>query len=378
MQIITADFIYYAGRAQQNLAIQIDGRGRVQAVGALAQLGSPTLALPGRLILPGLVDVYCPSALPTADEAPLGAARALMLRVQLMRRLAMGVTTVGLPHVVADDGDTPWAQADCIMDAAATVGLRVAMLDTFDLTPTKTSPKPSLDAAIGRFELLVQRVLARRDNRLSWALLAPTPAAMPLDALVALRLRLGHLPCLVGLDASDADPQVARLVAAGLVDAGLTVLDSGNCTETAQASLRHGGARWGLQTPSWPRLGPAPVTPSITSPAHLACFTGQSDAISPLPQLPSPVNPGCAQRLLRAAGVGGTTALGLRGGALGQGSWADLFTLPIAPLAQAAAQVAHLPLGEALPLGVALATPQLACDVMVAGRWLVGGPLGPS
>ena len=89
----------------------------------------------------------------------------------------------------------------------------------------------------------MQHILARGDPHFSWALWASAVAGMPVNALVGLRVRLCHLPCLVALP---ADAYVQQSHAAGLLDASVTVLDSIGLGAAAQARLAQAGSRHGI------------------------------------------------------------------------------------------------------------------------------------
>ena len=196
---------------------------------------------------------------------------------------------------------------------------------------------------------------------------------MPVDALVGLRVRLSHLPCLVALGAADPDAEVACLADAGLLDAGLTVLDTAGCGSAARERLARAGARHGTDASVWARLWAAPPAGYVTSlQAYPAAITAYAEALSPLHAASAPPEPAAAAALVRAATVGSTTALGLRGGALFAGDWADLYSVSLARLQASLAAYGHLPMAESLPCALVAAGPIAASDVMVAGSSIIG------
>jgi hypothetical protein len=389
--LLAAERTLVDGRAVPGMGVSISPLGRVQAVGLLPSLGRPTHVWPGELLVPGLVDVFAPRLWQLASgDGPWGYTE---LTQAFRQRLSRGVTTVGIPHRprgrFAQGGwRHPFAEADRILAAAQEVGLRVALLDTLALRPKGAmvpepaeDRAPSLDGAIGAFEQLVRHIMSYQDSRMSWALYVPDAAQMPLDALMGLRVRLGHLPCLLAAGQSPGGAYVHALAQRHLLDASVAYLDVAGLDAVAAARLAAWGARH-VQGPEalgahlWQQAEacvPLPPAGPVSLDASWAAMTGEGDALTPLclqpPRPPAgPLPQAAAQALLRAATEGGTKALGLRGGQLRSGHAADGFTVSLEDPALLAALPVGLPLEEALPVALARAGAHLR-----ATRTIVGG-----
>jgi len=390
--LLAAERTLVGGRAETGVGVSISPLGRVQAVGPLQSLGRPTHLWPGELWVPGLVDACAPRLWQLASGE--GASPHQDLRRALQQRLSRGVTTVGIPHhprarFAPGGWRHPFAEADRILAAAQEVGIRVALLDTLALRPKGPAASepalhraPSLDAAIGAFEQLVRHIMSYQDSRMSWALYVPEPAWMPMDALMGLRVRLSHLPCLLAAGRGQGGAYVHALAERHLLDASVAYLDTEGLDAAAAACLAQWGARhvqgpqalgarlWQEPAPGAPQ--PAQHPQSSAGP-YLAAMTGEQDALTPLGVLPPGPASGAlpksaAQALLRAATEGSTKALGLRGGQLRPTHAADGFTVSLGDPALLAALPTDMPLEEALPVALARAGATLT-----ARRTVVGG-----
>ena len=186
-----------------------------------------------------------------------------------------------------------------------------------------------------------------------------------MDALTGLRVRLSHLPCLLVAEGPDASADVCEAAAKNLLDACTSVVDLVGLDAQATAALHRAGA-WHVQLPG------AAVAQGST--VRSACMTGNSGE-SALLQVPpgSSHSAGTLSAWLTAASAGGTKALGLRGGSLAPGDWADLFVVPLGDLPSKRqglwGRAQQEPEGDALARHLTLLAPQLQPSwMLVAGR----------
>jgi len=387
--LLAAERTLVGGRAEAGMGVSISPLGRVLAVAPLHQLGPPTHLWPGELLVPGLVDV-CSLRLghiASGDDAQRTSYGAL--KQALQERLRRGVTTVGIPHgpkgrFASEGWRYPFAEADRILAAAQEVGIRVALLDGMAVAPNKGATAaglpqgvaPSLHGAIEAFEGLVRHIMSYQDSRMSWALYVPDPTWMPMDALMGLRVRLSHLPCLLAPAHGDGGAYVHALAQRQLLDASVTYLDAEGLDASATTCL----AEWGARHAQGPQAFKARISreaqscgPQSLSIRNLATMTGDEDPLTPLHALPldpalGPLPLAVAQKLLWAATEGSTKALGLRGGQLHPGHAADGFTVSLQDPALRSALPLGAPPEEALPVALARAGARIrAVRTVVAG-----------
>jgi formimidoylglutamate deiminase len=451
--LLTADKILYGNHVYGNLGIAIDGRGRIEAVGPLTQLGEPDCVLHNRLVMPGLISAHVQVARrllrPGSCVDKTLAAHTLtpkqlytLARQVFLELLLSGMTCVGAYHSLhhAPDGTpyaNPHAMADALLLAAQEVGIRLSLVHGICLgDSTAAAPEaahrrcamPSLDAACHAFDAAVDRILTYNDPRLSWALGAHSLRHVPLDAVIGLKVRLGHMPIHLqvtpGAAAAHAYQSqhgrhpIEQLLQAEVLDACTTLLHPAAVPQELAALLAHSGA---LLCPA-PSLGPAPRVeqrdawpaaaakgmleqlpkvlpehlveprkqrrpgdPSEYSPQSVSvCLSTDAaqphcvqhslatlDALGMWAQptgtqpLP-PHHPAHASGPLQAATLQGATALGLDSGTLQPGRWADLVCLSLSD--PTLAEVADARLPEAALRSCA---PAAVRDVLVGGQFVV-------
>jgi formimidoylglutamate deiminase len=446
--LLTADKILYGNFVYSNLGIAIDSRGRIEAVGPLSELGEPDCVLHNRLVMPGLVSAHVQVdrllLRPGARGAPggsgaLGAPSAscalgvlspqqhtltpkqlyTLARQVFLEMLLSGMTCVGAYHCLhhAPDGTpyaNPHAMADALLLAAQEVGIRLSLVHGIWLGDSTAAAAdaaqrrcamPSLDAACHAFDAAVDRILTYNDPRLSWALGAHSLRHVPLDAVIGLKVRLGHMPMHLqvtfGLAAAHAYQSqhgrhpIEQLLQAEVLDACTTLLHPAAVPPQLTAQLARSGA---LLCPA-PRLGTpdagsaaAPINSPTHLPEHLPegrqlvpiCLSTDAaqphcvqsslttlDALgmwahppgtAPLP----PHHPAHASGLLQAATLPGATSLGLDSGTLQPGRWADLTCLSLSDPTLAEVEDAHLP-----SVVLRCCTPAAVRDVLVGGQFVV-------
>jgi cytosine/adenosine deaminase-related metal-dependent hydrolase len=234
--IWTADHIVHHGRALANMGLSVAANGRIAAFAPLSALPPVDVNLRGQAIFPGRVNPYhhCLGTLERcmaqahpeaasrrpggADAAADGWAAGLtpddfytVARSAFTRLLRCGVTCVGEVYALRYQPDgtsyaAPQAMLDALLNAARDTGIRLSVIDSVRLrqpTPAtlptiQRQSAPHFEAACDGFDALVGHIIGRRDPRLSWALGAHSLATVPYDALVGLRVRLGHMPFFLG------------------------------------------------------------------------------------------------------------------------------------------------------------------------------------
>ena len=230
--LITADKILYGGKFQDRFGIKTNSQGRISAVGPLSQLGRPDRTLSGRALLPGMVNAHSHAfqrllrgttqvSGPAANtfwtwrQAMYHIAAQLdpqdvytVAKQTFLEMLLAGITTVGEFHYLHNDPSgaaypNPFAMLDALLHAAADVGIRLSVIHTvylrgdFDQAPNATQKRfvaPSLNQSCDDFDASVARIIGYADTRLSWAIAAHSVRAVPFDAIVGLKTRLGHMP----------------------------------------------------------------------------------------------------------------------------------------------------------------------------------------
>ncbi|HET6346157.1 MAG TPA: amidohydrolase family protein, partial [Myxococcota bacterium] len=247
------------------------------------------------------------------------------------------------------------------------VGVRLAIIHTvyltgdFDKPPQGTQKRfteRSLDVACDRFDALVERVISYADPRLSWAVAAHSLRGVPLEAIIGLKVRLGHMP--FHIHASEQRREVQACVerfGVGPVEllARSEVLDS--CTTLVHAThLRAGEAEAIADTGAavcfcptteadlGDGIGPASTLFQLGVPLCLGTDGETSlSLIAEARQLEmherlrlearNVLNRGQgdhpATHLLTMATAQGAAALGVDTGELRAGKWADFITLDL-------------------------------------------------
>lgn len=230
--LLTADKVIYDGYAYSKIGIDIAANGRINAIAPLDELGRPDRVLSGRVLLPGFVNAHSHAfqrllrgrtqfVSPEGDnfwswrEAMYWVAQSLdpqelytAARQTFLEMILSGITTVGEFHYLHNQPDgtpyaNPHAMADALVYAARDVGLRLSVIHTVYLrgdfgTPPNATQKrfcaSSLDDALDRFDAVVERIISYNDPRLSWAVAAHSIRGVPIEAIVGIKVRLGHMP----------------------------------------------------------------------------------------------------------------------------------------------------------------------------------------
>ena len=229
--LLSADKIIYDGHAYSKVGIDIGNNGRINAIAPLEQR-RPDRMLTGRVLLPGFVNTHShafqrllrgrtQSVSPGGDnfwswrDTMYWVAQHLdpqdlyiAARQAFLEMILSGVTTVGEFHYLHNQPDgspyaNPHAMADALVYAARDVGLRLSVIHTVYLrgdfgVPANDAQKrfceSGLDAACDRFDAVVERIISYNDARLSWAIAAHSLRAVPIEAIIGLKVRLGHMP----------------------------------------------------------------------------------------------------------------------------------------------------------------------------------------
>jgi len=225
------DFLSTGGRFHEGRALHVDARGRVLAEGPLPD-GARVVRLPGRALLPGLVNghshafqrlirgrtEYVASGSGSDDfwswrEAMYRAAEALSpeevytaSRQAFLEMVLAGITAVGEFHYLHHQGDgTPYADrnelAHAVLRAARDVGLRIVLLRVgyarsgFRVPPNPRQRRfidPDVDTFLGAVEALVGAT--RGQPGVSVGLAPHSVRAVPREWLEAVASALPELP----------------------------------------------------------------------------------------------------------------------------------------------------------------------------------------
>ena len=337
--IVTADWVMHEGAVRRDLGIALSASGHVLAVAPLHALGRADHHFHGACLLPGLTDAYAADFWRShPGGAPLAVQREA-LAAGFSERLACGVTLLGLPFGQAGVPDAPWGNltlAD-VHQAVQRVGLRVSVIEPF-APPRSAAPSAGagrvrpwttadFEAALEAFEHRVHALVQLQDRRLSWAMAVADVFEMPTDALMSLRVRLGHLPLLIEVGPHQPDRVVQELAQHNLLDSCVSVVENAPLGPWAHLCLTREGARL-VQPPLSPPVGAY----GAQAPARGAC-TGRTPALSPLAAWAPPSQPAELEvaQAWHAATRGAQAALGLHGGALMPHGPADFFVVPVSP-----------------------------------------------
>lgn len=433
--IWTADRIVVQGRARRGMGLDIAHNGRIRHVGPLAEMGAPDHVHEGQAIVLGQVNPYHHSlglvhrriGHVLRQVAPVGWADGdtvwdtwadavtpkdmyIIARAAFIAALEAGTTCLGevLSVRYMPDGELyPPGQsmADALLKAAQDVGIRLALIDNVRLRypAPDVAPQPkcqaaqNLERACEAFDALVTGILTRHDARLSWALGAHSLDSVPYDSLVALRVRLGHMPFFLPQPA-DAGAQGRALRRYGhdpfvtlarrdVLDACMSIVTTTGLPYACAVAVAEMGTTLCLshppegamvQTP-WAVMGassvqgavPAVSTGSFAPEGLLRAFADWPEPQDPLEAALQPASrrPAAAFEKTQSAAA---AALGVDAGGLKAKRWGDFVTvrLPDSLVGLSAAGYAtHDPEGEA----------QYAADVLVStlsrqgiGRYLTG------
>lgn len=351
--LIAAERTLVHGRAEAGMGVAIDRQGVIQRVAPLGELGTPSHHWPGELLVPGTVNVFAPELGRLSRAVLAGEVGSRALTCALLRLRASGTTTVGVP-LGAPPVPSPaaatgrkahghFAQADLLIAAAQAIDMRLALLNRIAVD------EDSLDGAIASFEQLVRHTMSYRDARLSWGLWATPGPALPLDALTGLQVRLGHLPCFVELAQESKDDVAARahngahtvaeLVRRQILDACCTVVPPVPLPPQALQQLAATGACVAYEAQGLAQVLAQPAPDGARPTPVLMAAGGHPPGPRP-PQIPFWT---AAQAFMHAASTAGTRALGLQGGGLVPGAWADAFTVRLEALGQGTANAPQEP-----------------------------------
>lgn len=188
-QVVRADRVWTGRAFEPDLAVAIGADGRIEAVGPLEE--PATLELPGRALLPGFVSAHSHAfqrALRGRGEAfPEGAGDFWSWREAMYGRVAgldreglrewsrrafaemrdAGITAVGEFHYLHHDEPGDWAFDEVVLEAAAGVGIRIALLEVYYRTGGIGEPlaagqrrfgTPSVEAFLERLDALAERI----------------------------------------------------------------------------------------------------------------------------------------------------------------------------------------------------------------------------
>ena len=431
--LITADRIIHEGYAYRDVGIDVNEHGRIRAVAPLKELGKPDRTFTGKALMAGTVNAHSHAfqrllrgrsqlAGPAGDnfwswrEIMYWVAQTLephelyvVARQSFIEMLLAGVTTVGEFHYLhhRPDGqryDNLHAMADALVYAAREVGIRLSVIHTvylrgdFDAAPSPQQARfcaRSLDDACDQFDGLVERLISYNDPRLSWAIAAHSLRAVPIEAVVGIKVRLGHMP--FHIHVSEQEREVARclekhqmgpvelLARSELCDACTTLVHATHLRPGEADAIAEQGALVCFcpttEADLGDGIGPAgelfrrgvslclgtdgQVQPSILAEARRLemheRLRSQQRNILARGEGDAP-----AKHLLAAASLHGATSLGVDTGLLHPGRWADMITLDLQDPTLAGADdhflASHI---------VFSADSRAVRDVCVGGKWVV-------
>lgn len=229
--LLTAERIIIDGQPKTGWGVRITERGSITAVAPLAELGVPDHNLRERVLLPGFVNAHSHAfqrllrGRTQRRSAPdnFWSWRERMYRVAervdpamlyvaarqaFIEMLLNGVTAVAEFHYLhhQPDGEPyadPHAMAAALVQAARDAGIRLCLLRTVYLRNDFGKPAegvqrrfcdPTVEEAMSRMEGLVAQLAAHNDPRLLWGLAAHSLRAVPIEAMVSMKLCASHLP----------------------------------------------------------------------------------------------------------------------------------------------------------------------------------------
>ncbi|MFC1609995.1 amidohydrolase family protein [Myxococcota bacterium] len=385
---------------REDVVVEIGDDGRIVAVGTRAELGSPDRILKGTL-LPGLVDAHSSVVGYLFGLAPFARHRPSVVQKQHCDRVAMrldpdilhavarhafvqmieaGIATVGELHTIhhRPDGspyDIPTALVDAVLLAAREVGIRLCLLRGVSLRGDRGGRltalerrccEPGVDTVCERFGFTLHRINAYRDPRLSAGLAIPEMASVPLEAVVAFKTRLAHLPLHMGASEylEDVPTRVALygagpvefLVRAGVVDGCTTLVGVQNLRAGESELVGQVGGTVCSCPPAFDQ--PVGTVREIEAAGARVCVgsngRGSSSVLESARMLGRQLSPSHDLSWLARATAIGAQALGLRTGRIAPGHWADLVSIDLDEV-------------EAAEL-LASDEPLRVCDVIVGGK----------
>jgi formimidoylglutamate deiminase len=391
--LLSAKCVVYRGQVHRQMGIEVDAQGMIVEVAPLRDLGAVDLYLPERLLVPGTVSSHGDGLqrllrgrepTPPADSADLAAQARCIDRANYLwtsltpsqvqavaeqvfvEMLLAGVTTAGEVFLLQkaapapgtgrrlDPSASPYAMADAWLAAAQRTGMRLSLIYTVALRGAAQPAQPplpahlgcrSLDVACDRFDGLIDHILARRDPRLSWAVGVHGLGALPLDALIGLKVRLAHMPLHVPVSRHPAELETSRLLHAqtpiqllvdsGICDACVSLVDGTYQQPGEAAALARTGAQVAYGPPGGrpDELQRQAATAFTTAklPQSLSYDARAGGSLFGVAQQLGHQQGSLAQpgALLASAGQNGGTALGVPTGQIAPGYWADLVALDL-------------------------------------------------
>lgn len=429
---ITADRIILDGYARSDMAIEIDGQGKIATIEPVSGRRMDRV-LEGRVLLPGLVNAHSHAFQRilrgrTQVRGPEGddfwtwrqgmywAAQEMtperlyvVARHAFLEMILAGTTAVGEFHYLHHQVDgtpheDPHAMAEVLIKAARDVGLRLSLLRVLYLrgdfersvehVQTRFKDE-SFEGALADFDGLVQRMLGYRDPRLAWGMAAHSLRAVPLDAIMAAKVRLSHMPFHIHVSEQPAEvdacmrhygaPPVELLARSDIFDGWTTLIHATHLRYGEGRSVGDLGCRVCICPTTEADLGDglgqvgdffnqgvslSLGTDGQTQPSMLAearalsrherlrvgrrnvLAKGEGDAV--------------AGHLLKMASQNGAASLGIDTGEIAVGKWADFCTLGLDDPALAGADD-----GSLLAQIMFSDTCQGVRDVFVGGRLVV-------
>jgi hypothetical protein len=440
--IWTADCIVHEGLALGGMGLRIGADGRIAEVAPVAQLPPPDVHLYGRAIMAGRIDPYhmslrtlvrniyalCPDA-PLPRQATAGESAAdvwaealtpedmyIVARAAFVRAVSCGITCLGEVYGLryAAGGvpyRNPQAMLDAVAAAAQDVGVRLTVIDNVRLrAPGQTGvaqparqSAPHFEVACAEFEALVHGLIERADARLSWALGAHSLDAVPYDALVALRVRLGHMPFFLAAPAhagaqaraaaSLGPHPLATLGRRDVLDASVTIVCEAAPSQQEMTALAEAGTTTCLALNPAGQLALTPLALMRAGGGRpMPCIaTGGSDpaalaqAYADWPVTADTTPDANIARLATQMNVAAGQALGADVGALRPGSWGDFcaVTLPeglcVPSQSQAATEGTRMAQAAAILCRHLLTLPpqQVVTDAVIGGVPVLQGGSHP-
>jgi formimidoylglutamate deiminase len=382
LQVIEADLTWTGSRFEPGVRIAVGADGRISAVGALSQ--APTLRLTRRALLPGFVNAHSHGfqrALRGRGERfPRGAGsfwtwrEAMYGLVQSLDREAArrayvqafgemrdaGITTVGEFHYLHHAGDAAdYALDAVVLEAASSVGIRLALLNTFYALggigrPLEGAQRRFRSESLEAYWAQMDRLDTLRHQPLqTLGVVAHSIRAVSLADIAALHAEAGRRGLRFHMHVEEQVAEVEESVAAygrrpmAALLGALTIsgnLTAVHCTHTApdeMAAFLGGGGTVCVCPLTEANLGDG--LPALDLPHAAGALSLGSDSnarISFLEEmrwleygqrlrvqrrgvLADPEG-STARTLLEAATTGGAAALGVETGRIEPGRWADL------------------------------------------------------
>ena len=386
--VLEADLTWTGSRFERGIRIAVDGIGRIEAVGALD--ASPTRRLPGRALVPGLVDAHShafqlglrgrserfgsgagsfwtwrDAMYELAGSLDHGRFRDLCARAFGEMRDA-GITSVGEFHYLHHASDERDGSFDAaVLEAAAAVGIRLVLLQSYYETggigrplepPQRRFAAGSVAEYWDRFDRLAERV----DPATQSLGVAPhSIRAASLEDVIALHAEARRRGLPLHMHVEEQRGEIEECLAAygepplALLSRSLSSLEgvtAVHCTHTApedlQAFLDAGGsicvcplteANLGDGIPDLAGLTGIPERLCLGTDSNLRIAMSEEMRWLEYGQRLRREERGVladeeglvGRPLLTAATRGGAAALGLPVGAIAPGHWADLAALDL-------------------------------------------------